>query len=121
MPEISITTRAAVVYSEVKALACTISNFNAFAKRLFRSIKEECLGRMILIGEGSFRRAVDQFCEHYHLERNHQEWGTRLLPLSSHRRVKERFNVASGLEDCFATSTGTQREFVTIQVSDSAG
>ena len=23
-------------------------------------------------GEGSLRRAVDQFCEHYHRERNHQ-------------------------------------------------
>ena len=28
--------------------------------------------RMIPIGEGSLIRAVDQFCEHYHRERNHQ-------------------------------------------------
>ena len=27
---------------------------------------------MILIGERSLKRVVDQFCEHYHLERNHQ-------------------------------------------------
>ena len=29
---------------------------------------------MILIGEASLKRALDQFCEHYHLERerNHQ-------------------------------------------------
>ena len=47
-------------------------NRNAFAERFVRSIKEECLGRMILIGERSLRRAVDQFCEHYHGERNHQ-------------------------------------------------
>ena len=37
-----------------------------------RTIKEECLDRMILIGEGSLRRAIEQFCEHYHRERNHQ-------------------------------------------------
>ena len=30
------------------------------------------LDRMILIGEPSLRRAVDQFCEHYHQQRNHQ-------------------------------------------------
>ena len=32
---------------------------------------------MILIGEGSLRRAVDQFC-HYHLERNHQGLENRI-------------------------------------------
>ena len=37
-----------------------------------RTIKSECLDRTILVGEGSLRRAVDQFCEHYHEERNHQ-------------------------------------------------
>ena len=50
-------------------------NLNAYAERFVRTIKEECLERMILIGEGSLRRAVDQFCEHYHLERNHQGSG----------------------------------------------
>jgi hypothetical protein len=47
-------------------------NLNAFAERFVRSIKSECLDRMILIGEPSLRRAVDQFVVHYHLERNHQ-------------------------------------------------
>jgi putative transposase len=47
-------------------------NLNAFAERFVRSIKEECLDRMILIGEGSLRRAVDEFCEHEHRELNHQ-------------------------------------------------
>ena len=37
-----------------------------------RTIKEECLSKMTLIGEGSLRQAVRQFCEHYHGERNHQ-------------------------------------------------
>ena len=54
-------------------------NLNAFAERFVRSIKEECLGRMILIGEESLRRAVAQFCEHYHFERNHQGLGNRII------------------------------------------
>jgi putative transposase len=54
-------------------------NLNAFAERIVRTIKEGCLGRMILIGEGSLRRAVDQFCEHYHGERNHQGLGNKII------------------------------------------
>jgi putative transposase len=37
-------------------------NLNAYAERFVRSIKEECLRRVIPIGEGSLRRAVAQFC-----------------------------------------------------------
>jgi putative transposase len=47
-------------------------NANAYAERLVRSIKEECLDRMIPLGERHFRRAVTEFVAHYHLERNHQ-------------------------------------------------
>ena len=44
-----------------------------------RTIKESCLERLILIGEGSLRRAVREFVEHYHHERNHQGLGNRLI------------------------------------------
>jgi transposase InsO family protein len=54
-------------------------NLNAHAERFVRSIKESCLDRMILVGEGSLRRAVREFIEHYHLERNHQGLGNRLI------------------------------------------
>ena len=47
-------------------------NANAYAERFVRSIKEECLDRMIPIGERHFRRAIREFVEHYHHERNHQ-------------------------------------------------
>ena len=47
-------------------------NANAYAERFVRSMKEECLNRMIPLGERHFRRAVTQFVEHYHRERNHQ-------------------------------------------------
>lgn len=44
-----------------------------------RTIKEECLGRMILFGESSLRRAIREFIEHYHLERNRQGIGNELI------------------------------------------
>ncbi len=54
-------------------------NLNAFAERWVRSVKEECLSNLILFGEGSLRRALTQFQEHYHSERNHQGKGNVLL------------------------------------------
>jgi len=40
-------------------------NLNAYAERFVRTIKESCLDRMILFGEGSLRKAVHEFLEHY--------------------------------------------------------
>jgi transposase InsO family protein len=54
-------------------------NANAYAERFVRSLKEECLDRIIPIGEGHFRRAVAEFVEHYHLERNHQGLDNELI------------------------------------------
>ena len=54
-------------------------NLNAFAERFVRSIKEECLSRMIFFGQASLRRAITQFMTHYHDERNHQGLENRLL------------------------------------------
>jgi putative transposase len=54
-------------------------NLNAFAERWVRSIKSECLSKLILFGEASLRRAVTQFIEHYHFERPHQGKGNQLL------------------------------------------
>jgi hypothetical protein len=47
-------------------------NANAYAERFVRSLKEECLDRIIPFGEGHLRRAVTEFVAHYHRERNHQ-------------------------------------------------
>ena len=37
------------------------------------------LSKLILFGEGSLRRALAEFLEHYHAERNHQGKGNVLL------------------------------------------
>jgi transposase InsO family protein len=47
-------------------------NANAYAERFVRSIKAECLDRVIPFGEGHLRRTLAEFMEHYHRERNHQ-------------------------------------------------
>src|SRR5262249_48818378 len=47
-------------------------NANAYAERFVRSIKMECLDRLIPLGERHFRRTLAEFVHHYHHERNHQ-------------------------------------------------
>ena len=56
-------------------------NANAHAERFVRSIKEECLDRLIPLGERHFRGAVAEFVAHYHRERNHQGLGNELIEL----------------------------------------
>lgn len=59
-------------------------NLNAYAERFVRTIKESCLERMILFGEGSLRKAISEFVTHYHIERNHQGLDNRLItPIES--------------------------------------
>ena len=54
-------------------------NLNAYAERWVRSVKEECLARLILFGEASLCHALTQYVEHFHHERNHQGKGNVLL------------------------------------------
>jgi putative transposase len=54
-------------------------NLNAYAERWVRSIKEECLARVILFGEAALSRTLHQYVEYYHYERNHQGKGNVLL------------------------------------------
>jgi len=60
-------------------------NLNAYAERWVRSVKEECLSRLILFGEAALHHALREYMPHYHRERNHQGRGNVLLfPASSH-------------------------------------
>jgi putative transposase len=54
-------------------------NLNSYAERWVRSVKEECLSRLILFGESSLQRALQQYIVHYHAERNHQGKDNRIL------------------------------------------
>ena len=54
-------------------------NLNAVLERYMRSLKSECLNRMIFLGRGSLERALKEFVSHYHEERNHQSLENRIL------------------------------------------
>jgi transposase InsO family protein len=54
-------------------------NMNAFAERFVRTIKDECLSKMVFFGEAMLRRALREFVEHYHEERPHQGRGNVVL------------------------------------------
>jgi hypothetical protein len=54
-------------------------NANAYTERFVGSIKEECLNRIIPLGERHLRHALHEFLVHYHRERNHQGVGNTLI------------------------------------------
>lgn len=54
-------------------------NLNAYTERWVRSVKEDCLSKLILFGEASLRRVLREYLIHYHAERNHQGKGNVLL------------------------------------------
>jgi putative transposase len=65
-------------------------NLNAYAERWVRSIKEECLSRLILFGEASLHYALHEYVEHYHHERNHQgKENVLLFPTGSQEPERE--------------------------------
>jgi hypothetical protein len=79
----------------IKALALPprSPNLNAFAERWIRSVKEECLSKLILFGERSLKRALHHYETHYHLERNHQGKDDLLLFSGSNRPTQQRRKV----------------------------
>ena len=71
-------------------------DLNSFAERWVKSVKEECLSKLILFGEKSLRHALREYVVYYHHERNHQGKENLLLfPASdqlpqSERKVRSR-------------------------------
>jgi putative transposase len=60
-------------------------NLNAFIERFIRSIKEECLDRVIPLGEAHLRELIREYINHYHIERPHQGLdGTLIQPANDH-------------------------------------
>jgi hypothetical protein len=54
-------------------------NLNAYAERWVRSVKQECLSKLVLFGEDPLQRTLTEFTAHYHRERNHQGKDNKLL------------------------------------------
>ncbi len=53
-------------------------NLNAHCERWVRTVREECLSRLVLAGEGSLRRALALYETHYNHERTHRGLGGRI-------------------------------------------
>jgi hypothetical protein len=84
--------RAIIASGQVEPLALPARspNLNAYAERWIRSVKEECLCKVVLFGERSLRRALSEYVEHFHAERNHQGKDNILLfPRDSDVRCAE--------------------------------
>jgi hypothetical protein len=60
-------------------------NLNAFAERWVRSVKEECISKLIPFGENSLHRALAEFTAHFHSDRNHPGKGNIVLFLFQKR------------------------------------
>jgi len=71
-------TLAAVGVDTVK-LPAKSPNLNAYAERFVRSIRNECLDRVIPLGEEHLRSSIRTYVAHYHLERNHQGLDNELI------------------------------------------
>ena len=67
--------------------------------RFVRSIKEECLDRMIFVGQGALRRAITEFVAHYHRERNDKDCAIDLFSRSRGlwRRVRQFVGVSDSV------------------------
>ena len=90
-------------------------NLNAYAERFVRTIREGCVDRVVLIGEGSLHRAVSQFLAHYHAERNHRGWATRSFGRSFRSfLVQGMCSVESGWATCSDITTAQQRECLSV-------
>jgi transposase InsO family protein len=79
-----------VTYMRVVLIPARAPNANAYAERFVRSIKDECLDRILPVGEHHFRRAVAEFVAHYHGDRNHHSLGNELIQSAAVRVVTGR-------------------------------
>ncbi len=88
-----LTSRVGVAPVKLPALS---PDLNSFAERWVKSVKEECLSKLILFGEKSLRHALREYIVYHHHERNHQGKENLLLfpasdPLpQSERKVRSR-------------------------------
>lgn len=67
--------------SGVKPVRTTVAspNLNPMAERWVRSIKSECLNKMIIMGEDRLRYCIDQYLTHYHTSRPHTGLGHDMI------------------------------------------
>ena len=92
---------------ETVKLPARSPNLNAYAERFMRSIKSECLSRMIPLGENHLRASIRAFVAHYHLERIIK---VSITSSSARRRIRWGPTVASDVGSALA-----ERSDITIE------
>jgi putative transposase len=95
--------RAIIAPGRVEPLALPVRSpdLNAYSERWVGSVKEECLSKVLLIGERSLRLAPSEYVAHYNAERNHQGKDNVLLfPRNTLTRRAGLCNVAKGRAGC---------------------
>jgi putative transposase len=85
-------------------------NLNAYAERFVRSIKSECLDKLVLLGENHLCTAVREYVAHYHIERNHQGIEGRLIEPPANDSGPDRSTPGSGSAGFCASTTGRPPE-----------
>ena len=65
----------------IKPVKTTVAspNLNPFVERFVRSIKHECLNKILIFGESHLRYVISEYMEHYHTERPHQGIGNNII------------------------------------------
>ena len=77
--------RTIVKSSHVEPLKLPVRspNLNAYAECWVKSVKDECLSKLIIFSESFLKRVLREYLKHYHQECNHQDKNNVLLfPLS---------------------------------------
>jgi transposase InsO family protein len=94
---------------ETVKLPARSPNLNAYAERWGRTIRQECLCRIIPLGEAHLRRTAREFVEHYERERNHQGVDNHLriaAPMNNQGPVQRRERLGGTL----TSTTDTPRD-----------
>lgn len=79
--------KAIVKASGVTSIPTAVSapKMNAHAERFVRSVKYECLNKMILTSEEQLRHVLDEYLLYYHHERIHKTLGRIIEPKIEHQ------------------------------------
>ncbi len=84
-------------------------DMNAIAERWVKSIKTECLNKVIPFGFTTLERSVNEFVTHYNRERPHQGIGNELIDKAKDSGTGKS-SPTNGSAACSSTTTAPQPE-----------
>ena len=83
---------------------------NAFAERWVRTVREECLDRLLIVSEGHLRQVLLEYMEYYNRRRPHQGIG-QCIPVPRHFRKRRWYGQQAEIlftaERCLVASSMT--------------